>query len=91
MDHATRHRDGMLQDFIRDAELFEGMNPSCRKRQIDRAASDQISFPRVRASLVELNIVSPPPEIRREQSAGQPAPDKNKFGWHESGANAPSY
>ena len=78
MNHPAAHRDGVSQDFIGDPELLQRVNPACRKRQIDRAPADEVPFARVSAPFVEIDLVPAPPEICREQSAGQSATDQNK-------------
>jgi hypothetical protein len=72
----------MSQHFIRDTELLECVNPACRNREINRSPADNIAFTRISPSFVKIDIVSAPAQIRREQSAGETAADKNEFRWH---------
>ena len=67
------------QHFIGDAELLERVNPARREREIDRASADDIAFARVGPSFVKIDIVSAPPQVRREQSAGESTTDEDKF------------
>ena len=64
MDRPAAHRDRVLQYFIRDAELFERVNPASGKRKIDRAPTDDIAFARIGPALVEIDVVPTPPQIR---------------------------
>src|SRR5438045_5711874 len=75
VDHAARHGNGVLKDFLRDAELLERMNPAGRERKIDRAAAHEISRARIGPALVKLDLVAAPAQIRREQSAREPTAD----------------
>ena len=75
MNHPAAHRDGVLEHFIGDADLFERMNAARRKRQIDRAPADDVAFARISAPLVKIDIVPAPAQIAREQSAGQTGTD----------------
>ena len=84
MDHAAAHRDGVSQHFIGDAELLERVNPARRKREIDRPSADEVARARVGPSLVKIDIVPAPPQIRREQSAGESTADKSEFCWHQN-------
>src|SRR5438067_11731764 len=70
--HAAGHGNGVLKDFLRDAELLERMNPAGRERKIDRAAAHEIPRARIGAALVKLDLVAAPAQIRREQSAREP-------------------
>ena len=79
VDHPAAHWNGVSQHLIGDAELFERVNPACRKRQIDRASADDVPFARISASLVKIDLVSAPPQIRSEQSTSESAADQNKF------------
>jgi hypothetical protein len=79
VDHAAAHRDGVSQHFIGDAELLERVNPARREREIDRSSADNIAFARIGPSLVKIDIVPAPPQVRAEQSASEAAADENKF------------
>ena len=70
VNHAAAHRDRVSQHFIGDAELLERMNPARGERQIDRPSADEIARARIGPALIKLDLVSAPPEIRRQQSAG---------------------
>ena len=85
VNHATAHRDCVLQHFISKTELLERVNPARRKREIDRASADEISFARIGASFVKIDLVSASSQIRGEQSSGKSAADENEFLTH--GAN----
>src|SRR5437870_6865024 len=82
VNHPAAHRDGMPQHFIGDSELFERVNSASRKRQIDRASADDISFTRISASFVKIDIVTAAPQVRGEQPAGETATDENKLCCH---------
>ena len=82
VDHAAAHRDGVPQDFIGDAELFERVNSARGKREVDRASADDVALARIGASFVKIDLVSAPPQVCREQSAGKAAADENEFGSH---------
>jgi hypothetical protein len=71
MNHPAAHWDCVLQCFIRDADLFERMYAASRNRQINRSPADYVSFARISASLVKIDIVSTPPQIGGEQSTRQ--------------------
>jgi hypothetical protein len=79
VDHPAAHRDGMPQHFIGDAKLLEGVNASRREREIDRASANDISFTRIGPALVEVDFISTPPEVRRQQSTGEAAADESEF------------
>ncbi len=79
MNHPAAHWDGVAQDFIGDAELFQGVNPSGREREVDRPTADKISRARIGPAFVKIDIVPAPPQVRGEQSAGESAADENKF------------
>jgi hypothetical protein len=70
VNHPAAHWDRVLQRFIRDADLFERMNAPRRNCQIDRAPADDVAFARISASLVEIDIISSPAQVRGKQSAG---------------------
>ena len=70
MDHAAAHRDGVSQHFVGDAELLERVNPARRERKVDRPPADEVARARVGPSLVKIDLVSAPPEVGGEQSAG---------------------
>ena len=82
VDHPAAHRDGVLQDFIGNAELLERMNSTGGKRQIDRAAAHEVAGARIGSPLVQLDLIPAPAEIGREQPAGQTATDQNKLRSH---------
>ncbi len=82
VNHAAAHRDGVLQDFISDADLFKRMNAARRNREIDRAPADDVAFARIGPPFVKIDLVAAPSQIRREQSARQTATDENKFCRH---------
>ena len=69
----------MFEYFIGDAELFERVNAASGEREIDRASADDVPFAGIGAALIQFYVVTAPAEICREQSAGQSAPDENKF------------
>src|SRR2546423_11034967 len=79
VDHPAGHWDRVLENFIGDPKLLERVNAASGEREIDRAAADDVPFPRIGASLVKFDIVAAPAEISGEKSTGQPAPDENKF------------
>src|SRR4051812_33879431 len=79
MDHPAGHGDGMLKDFIGDAELSERVDPAGREREIDRAAADQVPFAWIAATLVEFDVVAAASEISGEHAAGEAATDQDKF------------
>ena len=79
VNHPAAHRDGVLQRFISDADAFERMNSPGRNRQIDRTPADYVAFAWISASLVKVNIISSPAQVRCEQPARQSAADQNKF------------
>jgi hypothetical protein len=70
MDHAARHWDSVLHDLIGDAELLERVNSPRGKRQINRAAADQVTLARISPTLVKFHLVSAPAKVGGEQSAG---------------------
>lgn len=82
VNHPAAHCDRMFEHFISDAELLERVNPTRGKREIDRPPPDNIALARVGPPLVKIDIVSAPPQVRAQQSAGQAATDENKFYWH---------
>ena len=75
MNHPAGHGDGVLENFIRDAELLERMNPARRERQVDRAAGHEIPRARIGPALVELDEMAAPTQISGEQATGEPATD----------------
>ena len=75
MDHASRHGDGVLEYFVGDAELLEGVDSARGEREIDRSPADKVAFARVSSSFVKIDIVSAPSQIGRQQSAGQTGTD----------------
>jgi hypothetical protein len=79
MDHPARHRDGVREDFIGNAQLPEGVDAASREREIDRAAANNIPFPRIAATFVEFDVIAMPPEIGGEQAAGKATPNQDKF------------
>jgi hypothetical protein len=66
MDHATPHWDRMAQYIVGNTELLERMDPARREREINRPPSDNIAFARISPSLVKIDIVPTPPQIRSE-------------------------
>ena len=83
MNHPAAHRDRVLQYFISNSDLFERVNPACRKREIDRPSTDHVAFARIGPAFVKIDFVSAPAQISREQSAGQAATDENKLRCHQ--------
>jgi hypothetical protein len=71
-----------LHHFVSDAELLERVNPACGERKIDRPPTDEITRARVGASLIKIDIVPAPPQVRGEQSAGEAATDEKKLCRH---------
>src|SRR5947208_3106310 len=59
MDHPARHRNRMAKDFIGDTELFEGMDATSGKGEVDRAAADNITLTRIGPTLVKFDVVTP--------------------------------
>src|SRR5689334_655795 len=79
VNHPTRHRNRMLQDFVCDSNLFERVNSAGGESKIDRPAADHVAFTRITAAFIQINVVSTAAEIRGQQSAGEPATDQNKL------------
>ena len=79
VNHPAAHRDCVLQRFMRDADLFERMDAPRRNRQIDRASADDVAFARVSTPLVQIDIVSAPAQVGRQQSARETAANENKL------------
>jgi hypothetical protein len=79
MDHASAHRDGVLEDFIGEAELLEGVDAASGEGEINRAAANGIARSRVRPVLVELDLNAAPAEKGGEQASREATTDKNKL------------
>ena len=84
VNHPAAHGDGVLQGFMRDAELFEGMNAPHRNRQIDRSPADDVAFAWISTPLVKIDIIPAPAQIRGEQAARESAANENEFRRHSS-------
>src|SRR6266446_4606374 len=82
MDHATAHRDRVLEDFISNAELLEGVDATGGEGEIDRASADDVAFAGIGPAFVKIDLVTTPAEKGAEQSSRQSAADKGKFGSH---------
>ncbi len=82
MDHASAHRDGVLQDFIGEAELLEGMNAAGGESEINRAAANSVACARVGPALVEVDLNTSPAEKSGEQASCETTTDENKL-WHK--------
>ena len=79
VNHPAAHRDRVLQHFVSNAELLERVNPARRERQIDRPPADKVARARVGPSLVKIDLVSAPTEVRRKQTSREPAANENKL------------
>jgi hypothetical protein len=75
VNHSTAHRNRVPQYLVSNPELLERVNPTRGEREIDRPPSDDISFARISSPLVKIDLVSAPPEVRREQPSGKAAAD----------------
>jgi len=75
VDHAARHWDRVLEHFFGDAELLERVNAARRERKVDGSPTDRVAFARIGPPLAKLDLVPAPTEIRRQQSAREPAPN----------------
>jgi hypothetical protein len=79
VNHASAHRDCVLQHFVSQTELLERVNPASGKRKIDRSSANEIAFTWIGAPFVKLDFVSAPPQVGSEQSASQTTSDQNKL------------
>ena len=79
MDHSAAHRDRVLEHLIGDTELLERVNPARRDREIDGTPTDDVAFARVSPTLVKIDVISAPAQIRGEKSARESAADENKL------------
>jgi hypothetical protein len=80
MDHATAHRDGVLEDFFSNAELLEGVNAAGGEGKINRASADEVAFARVGPAFVKIDLVTAPAEECGEESTGKTTANQNKIG-----------
>src|SRR5437870_5483499 len=52
MNHSSAHRDGVPQNFVSQAELFEPVNSPRRHRQVIRATANEVAGAWVRPPLI---------------------------------------
>ena len=84
VDHAAAHGDGVLQDFVGDPKLREGVNPTGGKGEIDRSASNGVAGARIGPAFVEIDRVAAFPKAVAEQSASAPAAYESEFRSHSA-------
>jgi hypothetical protein len=87
MDHAAAHRDGLLKDFIGDAELLEGVDATGGEGEIDRAAANGVARGWVGPALEEVDLKAAPAEEGGEQTSREATAYKNKFGHDQEWTN----
>ena len=69
----------MAQDVVGDSKLLERVNPTRRKRKVDRPPANKIARARVGPPLVKLDLVSASPEAGCQQSSGESAANESEF------------
>ena len=72
----------MLEHFVGDAELLEGVNSAGRKREINRAASDEVPLAWIRPALIKINFRASPTQVSREHSTRETAPNEDEVRRH---------
>ena len=61
------HRERLGEDRVREPRPFERIDAADREREVDRPSGFEIGSPRVRATLVERDLVSAPGKEDREE------------------------
>ena len=79
VDHPASHGNGVTQNFVRYAELLEGVNAARRKGEIDGTSAHKIARTRVRPPFEKVDFVSAPAEVGGEQTAGEAAANQNEL------------
>jgi hypothetical protein len=82
VDHAPAHWDGLVEDFIGEAELLESVDTAGGKGEINRAAANSSARSRVGPAFVEINLNAAPAEEGGEQASREATTDKSKL-WHD--------
>ena len=77
------HREGLGEDGVRESGALEGVDAADRQGEVDRPTGLEIGSPRVRAALVERDLVSAPGKEDREERPGESGTDDRDPGvWH---------
>ena len=73
----------MLQDFIGEAELLEGMDAAGGEGEINRAAANGVARARVGPALVEIDFNATAAEEGGEEPSREATTDKNELGHNQ--------
>ena len=69
----------MLEDFLGNANLLEGVDPAGGEGEIDRASGNEVAFAGVGSPFVKIDLVTAPAEKCGEQSTGKSTSNQNKI------------
>ena len=75
VEDAATHRECLGEDGFREPRSFESVDATDGQGQVDGASCVEVGSSRVRAALIEGDLVSAPGKEDGEQGAGQPGAD----------------
>ena len=83
MEDPAAHREGLGEDRVGESGSLEGIDAADRQGEVDGPAGIRVGSPRIRATLVQRDLVSAPGEEDRKEGSGESgAHDRDPGGPH---------